>query len=61
MQDWRSLNDTVATFTEEEVLFAMEIENEREDRRPTFVRRLTQRLRQVKIDQALKEMGSVNQ
>lgn len=57
MQSWHALSQVVATFTENEVMFAFELENEREERRPSMVRRLTQRLRQIKIDEVNEELS----
>lgn len=57
MTSWIRLNEQISKFTEEEVLHALELENERGDeRRETFVERLQQRLRGIKIGEIQKEL-----
>lgn len=57
LASWIALNEAIGDFTEEEVIYAMELENEREGPRPTFLRRLEMRMRGVKIEELRKEMG----
>jgi len=56
--NWITLNEKISEFTEEEVLYALELENEREDGpRPTFLARLDQRFRGVKIEELREELN----
>ncbi len=57
MGDWLSFTDNITEMTLDEVLFAMELENEREEPRKTFMKRLNQRyngIREEEIRQELK-------
>lgn len=56
MQSWIRLNELISQFTEEEVLFALEMENEQDERRETVVDRLQQRLRGIRIEEIREEL-----
>lgn len=55
-RNWRSLTDVITQLNEEEVIYALELENEREKPRPTVMRRLNQRLARIKTDEVLEEL-----
>lgn len=57
LSDWVTLNEFITTFTPEEVLYALEIENEREDGpRETYVKRLRQRYQSARGEEIKKEL-----
>jgi hypothetical protein len=56
-ESWRSLNEVLSEFTEDEVIFAMELENERETVRSTILKRLSQRLAGIRIAELKKELA----
>lgn len=57
LENWTTLNEKIVEFTEDEVIRAMELENEREGGpRETFVRRLTQRLRGIMAEEFRAEL-----
>ncbi len=58
LASWLALNRALSDLTEEEVLHAMETENARMGGpRASFIRRLDQRLRGVRIEELRKEWG----
>lgn len=58
LASWLALNRALRSLSEEEVLHAMDAENARPDGpRDSFIRRLDQRRRGIKIDELRKELG----
>lgn len=56
MGDWVTFTDNVTEMTLEEVLFAMELENEKAEPRKTFMRRLNQRYNGIREAEIRKEL-----
>jgi hypothetical protein len=56
MGDWVTFTDNVTAMTLEEVIFAMELENERGTPRKTFMRRLNQRYVGIREAEIRKEL-----
>lgn len=57
LASWITLNDALSDLTEEEVLHALAVESQREGgARPSFVRRLDQRRRGIKIGELREEL-----
>lgn len=56
LKDWISLNDYIMDLNEEEILYAMKVENERERVRRTFLTRLGQRYGAIKAAEIRAEM-----
>ena len=56
LSNWIDLNKVIGEFTEEEVQYALELESARDEVRETFVDRLRQRLRGIKIGEIREEI-----
>lgn len=54
--DWITLNDNIMELNTEEVLYALELENERTEPRKTFLKRLTQRYNGIRGEEVRREL-----
>ena len=54
--DWLTLNENIMKLTAEEVLFALELENERVSPRKTFLKRLAQRYHGIRSEEVRMEI-----
>lgn len=54
--DWLTLNENIMELNAEEVLFALELENERVSPRKTFLKRLTQRYNGIRGEEVRMEL-----
>jgi len=55
--NWRALNETLSSMNSEEVIYALELENEREFPRKTFLKRLGQRYHGIRSEEVRKELS----
>lgn len=56
LANWTELNECLASMTAEEVIYALELENERESPRKTFLKRLTQRYNGIRAEEVRREL-----
>ena len=54
--NWRELNKVLNRFNSEEVIYALELENEREVPRTSFLKRLGQRYHGIRAEEVRKEL-----
>ncbi len=54
--NWTELNKALSKMSSEEVIYALELENEREIPRKTFLKRLTQRYNGIRAEEVRKEL-----
>lgn len=53
---WITLNDSLTDMTAEEVIYALELENERQTPRKTFLKRLAQRYNGIRAEEVRREL-----
>lgn len=58
--NWTELNLALSKMNSEEVIYALELENERAEPRKTFLKRLGQRYHGIRADEARKELECRN-
>jgi hypothetical protein len=58
--NWTSLNEALSEMTKEDVLFALELENERAEPRKSFLKRLTQRYNGIAAEEVRRELDEVS-
>lgn len=56
MENWLALNENLQKLDAEEVIYALELENEREVPRKTFLKRLTQRYNGIRGEEIRREL-----
>lgn len=56
VKTWITLNDSLLEMNAEEVVYALELENERETPRKTFLKRLTQRYNGIRGEEVRREL-----
>lgn len=56
LKNWISLNECLSSMNAEEVVYALEVENERADPRKTFLKRLTQRYNGIRGEEVRREL-----
>jgi hypothetical protein len=56
MKTWITLNDSLAKMTAEEVVYALELENEQPTPRKTFLKRLAQRYNGIRGEEIRREL-----
>lgn len=56
LKNWISLNECLSGMNAEEVIYALELENERGTPRKTFLKRLTQRYNGIRGEEVRKEL-----
>jgi len=56
VKNWTTLNECLADMNAEEVIFALELENERRKPRGTFLKRLTQRYNGIRGEEIRREL-----
>ncbi len=56
MVDWITFTDNLIDMTKEDVLFALELENEREKPRSTVLKRLKQRYNAIAAEEVRREI-----
>jgi len=54
--NWTTLNDALSKMNSEEVIYALELENEREVPRKTFLKRLGQRYHGIRESEVRREL-----
>jgi len=57
LANWLTLNKALSGLNQEEVLFAMQLENESKTPRKTFLKRLNQRYNGIRFEEVKKELG----
>jgi hypothetical protein len=57
MENWLALNRALSSMNTEEVIYALEIENQRATPRKTFLRRLTQRYNGIRAEEVRMELS----
>lgn len=56
VKTWITLNESLAKMNAEEVIYALELENERQTPRKTFLKRLTQRYNGIRGEEVRREL-----
>lgn len=56
LKNWITLNDALAKMNAEEVIYALELENESASPRKTFLKRLTQRYNGIRGEEIRREL-----
>ena len=56
VENWTTLNEALSEMNKEDVLYALELENERAEPRKTFLKRLTQRYNSIAADEVRREL-----
>ena len=59
LRNWTELNECLASMTSEEVIYALELENEREQPRKTFLKRLGQRYNGIRAEEIKEELNDL--
>ena len=59
LKSWTDLNEAIADMTLEEVIFALELENEMPEPRKTFLKRLTQRYNGIRAAEIRRELNDL--
>lgn len=54
--NWTELNQCLASMNVEEVIYALELENEQAQPRKTFLKRLTQRYNGIRAEEVRREL-----
>lgn len=58
--NWTTLNEALSDMNSEEVIYALELENEREVPRKTFLKRLGQRYHGIRAEEVRSELDEVS-
>lgn len=59
LKSWTDLNEAISDMTLEEVIFALELENDMPAPRKTFLKRLTQRYNGIRAEEVKEELNDL--